>query len=68
MANKKYKLKTHKGLKKRVKVTASGKVVAHHAGGSHLQSSKSAKRRRRLRRGMTLNAVLTKKVIKSRPE
>ena len=64
---KKYKLKTHKGLKKRVKVTATGKVLAHHSGGSHLQSGKPAKRRRRLRRVGTLNAVLTKKVLKSKP-
>ena len=63
----KYKLKTHKGLKKRVKVTASGKVLAHHAGGSHLQSTKSAKRRRRLRRVTTLNAILTKAVLRSKP-
>ena len=63
----KYKLKTHKGLKKRVKVTANGKVLARHPGGSHLQSTKSAKRRRGLRRVTTLNAILTKKVLKSKP-
>lgn len=42
------KQKTHKGLAKRVKVTARGKVKHRRAGGSHLMSSKNAKRRRRI--------------------
>ena len=42
------KQKTHKGLKKRVKVTASGKVKRHRSGASHLKSNKTSKRRRRL--------------------
>jgi len=42
------KLKTHKGLAKRVKITASGKVKHKRAGMGHLMSGKSAKRRRRL--------------------
>ncbi len=42
------KQKTHKGLAKRVKVTAKGKVKHHRAGSGHLMSSKNAKRRRRL--------------------
>jgi large subunit ribosomal protein L35 len=42
------KQKTHKGLAKRVKVTAKGKVKYKHAGMGHLMSSKNAKRRRRL--------------------
>ena len=42
------KLKTHKGLSKRVKITASGTVKHRRAGMGHLLSGKSAKRRRRL--------------------
>jgi large subunit ribosomal protein L35 len=42
------KQKTHKGLSKRVKVTASGKVRRKRAGGGHLMSGKNAKRRRRV--------------------
>jgi large subunit ribosomal protein L35 len=42
------KQKTHKGLKKRVKITASGKVRRKKAGMGHLMSSKNAKRRRQL--------------------
>lgn len=44
------KQKTHKGLAKRVKVTARGKVKHRRAGGSHLMSGKNAKRRRRIGR------------------
>jgi large subunit ribosomal protein L35 len=43
------KQKTHKGLAKRVKVTANGKVKHHRAGTGHLMNTKNAKRRRRLR-------------------
>ena len=42
------KLKTHKGLAKRIKVTATGKLKNKRAGGSHLMSAMSAKRRRNL--------------------
>ncbi|UCC96771.1 MAG: 50S ribosomal protein L35 [Phycisphaerales bacterium] len=42
------KQKTHKGLNKRVKITASGKVKHRRAGAGHLLSGKNAKRRRRL--------------------
>ncbi len=55
------KQKTHKGLSKRVKVTASGKVKRGRAGGGHLMSSKNAKRRRRI----SSAAFMTGKVAKS---
>ena len=42
------KQKTHKGLAKRMKVTARGKVKHRRAGSSHLMSGKNAKRRRRI--------------------
>jgi large subunit ribosomal protein L35 len=42
------KQKTHKGLSKRVKVTGTGKVKRKNAYGSHLMSTKNAKRRRRI--------------------
>jgi len=48
------KAKTHKGLAKRIKVTGSGKLVRHKGGKSHLQSGKSAKRRRNLRSAVTI--------------
>jgi large subunit ribosomal protein L35 len=45
------KTKTHKGLAKRVKITATGKVMRRRAGKGHLLSDKTGKRRRQLRRG-----------------
>jgi large subunit ribosomal protein L35 len=44
------KQKTHKGLRKRVKVTASGKIKHGNSGGGHLMSSKSSKKRRNIRK------------------
>ncbi len=44
------KLKTHSGLKKRIKVSPNGKIKRHKAFSSHLMSEKSGKRRRKLRR------------------
>ena len=43
------KAKTHKGLAKRLKKTATGKVLRGASGKRHLMSGKSAKRARRLR-------------------
>jgi len=43
------KQKTHKGTKKRFRLTASGKAKHRHAGTSHLAARMSKKRRRNLR-------------------
>jgi large subunit ribosomal protein L35 len=48
------KMKTHKGLKKRFKVSANGKVLHKPCGSSHLNSHKSGKKIRRLRRTKVL--------------
>ncbi|MGQ9510470.1 MAG: 50S ribosomal protein L35 [Thermaceae bacterium] len=48
------KMKTHKGAKKRVKVTASGKVVAMKTGKRHLNWHKSGKTIRQKGRKLTL--------------
>ena len=42
------KQKTHKGLSKRIKITGSGKVKRKKSCGSHLMSTKNAKRKRRI--------------------
>jgi large subunit ribosomal protein L35 len=42
------KVKTHRGLAKRVKLTAKGKIKRSKAYHSHLLSSKSPKEKRRL--------------------
>ncbi len=44
------KMKTHKGVKKRFKVTATGKISHKPCGSSHLNSHKSGKKIRRLRK------------------
>jgi len=48
------KMKTHKGAKKRFKITGSGKVKRMRAFKSHILTKKSSKRKRRLRQGTTI--------------
>jgi large subunit ribosomal protein L35 len=43
-----HKQKTNKGIKKRFKVTATGKLRYKHASGNHLMNSKNAKKRNRI--------------------
>jgi large subunit ribosomal protein L35 len=43
------KMKTHKGAKKRFKVTGTGKVRRYKAFKSHILTKKTSKRKRRLR-------------------
>jgi large subunit ribosomal protein L35 len=59
------KFKTHKGIKKRFKITAKGKVKHRSAGTSHLASHKSKKRRRKLRRTTVLTKTETTRIFKS---
>ncbi|MCL2521763.1 MAG: 50S ribosomal protein L35 [Erysipelotrichales bacterium] len=49
------KMKTHSGLKKRIKVTASGKLLRGHAYTSHLKQNKSTKQNRQLRKKTTVS-------------
>ena len=48
------KMKTHKGAKKRFKITGSGKVKRMRAFKSHILTKKSSKRKRNLRRPTTI--------------
>lgn len=48
------KLKTHKGVAKRVKVTKTGKILRKSAGKRHLAAGKSSERKRRLRHSVTM--------------
>ncbi|MCL5735572.1 MAG: 50S ribosomal protein L35 [Actinobacteria bacterium] len=50
------KNKTHKGTKKRVKVTATGKLMKKRAFGSHLLTKKSANRKRKIRKALVVCA------------
>ncbi|MDX9745211.1 MAG: 50S ribosomal protein L35 [Syntrophales bacterium] len=50
------KLKTHRGAAKRFSITGSGKVKMRKAGSSHILTSKTAKRKRKLRKSVILDA------------
>ena len=58
------KMKTHKGAKKRFKVTGSGKIKRFRAFKSHILTKKDAKRKRRLRRAATVSTNGEVRVIK----
>lgn len=57
------KNKTHKGLHKRVKVTAKRKVKRKATFGGHLMSGKSGKRRRRLRKMVVMGKRDTERTL-----
>ena len=57
------KMKTHKGMKKRFRVTAKGKVKHRGAGTSHLAWRTSTKRKRNLRGTRTLQEMEAKRVL-----
>jgi len=50
------KMKTHKGTKKRVRATATGKLLHQRTFGSHLLTKKSANRKRKLRKALKVAA------------
>jgi large subunit ribosomal protein L35 len=56
------KQKTHKGLMKRVKVTARGKIRAHKSYSGHLMSGKNAKRRRRLGKVFIIRGAVVSRI------
>jgi large subunit ribosomal protein L35 len=58
------KQKTHKGTKKRFRLTASGKAKHRHAGTSHLAGRMSHKRKRNLR-GTTNVAEASARAIRN---
>ena len=57
------KQKTHKGIKKRFKVTARGKAMHRHSGTSHLAYRITKKRRRRLRGTTVVAKAETCKIV-----
>jgi large subunit ribosomal protein L35 len=56
------KQKTHKGTKKRFRLTASGKAKHRQAGTSHLQTRMSQKRKRNLRGNSTVDHCMEKSI------
>jgi large subunit ribosomal protein L35 len=56
------KNKTHKGTKKRIRVTATGKLMHRRPFGSHLLTKKSANRKRKLRKATIIEPQDQKKL------
>jgi len=54
------KQKTHKGLRKRIKVTATGKLKHKRSCGGHLMSSKSPKRRRKIAKQAIMSETMAR--------
>jgi large subunit ribosomal protein L35 len=57
------KQKTHKGSKKRFRITARGKLKHRQAGTSHLQSRMTKKRKRNLRGTRVLDEQDAKRIV-----
>lgn len=58
------KQKSHSGLKKRVKITASGKIMLNKAGKRHLLVNKSKRQKKLYKSGMPASASDTKWIKK----
>ena len=52
------KMKTHKGIKKRVRLTATGKLKHKRSNSGHLMSGKNGKRCRSLRKSTVLKSAI----------
>lgn len=59
------KMKTHKGSRKRFSVTGTGKLTRKQAGKKHLNSTKTGKRKRQLRKPITDGRRLSLKYVKT---
>lgn len=59
------KQKTHKGTKKRFRLTAKGKAKHRQSGTSHLAARMSQKRKRNLRGTATVSKSVTKSITEA---
>jgi large subunit ribosomal protein L35 len=57
------KMKTHKASKKRLRITGTGKVVRNQAGKKHLNSHKTGKRKRQLRKKVVETGKVAAKYV-----
>ena len=62
MAKNKTKMKSHRGARKRFRLTATGKVKRNKAYKSHILTKKSAKRKRGLRKATLLTSADLKRI------
>ena len=58
------KMKSHRGAKKRFKVTANGKVLRGHSMHSHILTKKSSKRKRKLRDVTTVKGKFEQNLLR----
>lgn len=65
--NKKAKLKTHRGAAKRLKLTATGKVMRWHSGKRHLLGTKAPRRMRKLGKDVAVNPADVPNVRRALP-
>lgn len=61
------KMKTRRGAAKRFKTTGNGKVVRSKAFGSHILTSKTTKRKRRLRKSAIVDATNVRAIKRMLP-
>ena len=61
------KIRTHRGTKKRFRLTATGKVMRRHSHRSHLLEKKSQKRKREMRSMHQLAAADVRHVRRNAP-
>ena len=61
------KIKTKRGVRRRFKISGSGKVMAYHAGTIHFMRRKKASRKRKLKRTQVLKSFDAAKVRKMLP-
>lgn len=61
------KMKTRKSAAKRLKKTGTGKFRRYHAGGRHILTKKSSKRKRRLRKDAPVDSADSKRIKKVLP-
>ena len=59
------KLKTHKGTKKRFRLSGTGKAMHRQAGTSHIASRMSQKRKRHLRGTSTLASAENTRIVRA---
>ena len=61
------KMKTHKGIAKRVKKTKNGKILRGQAFNSHILTKKNGKKKRKLRKSKVMDKAFQKKYKKVLP-
>lgn len=61
------KMKTHKGAKKRFKVTGTGKFVTKHSGTSHILTKQKRKKKNKLKKDFVVAEGSARKLVRLIP-